>query len=173
MSQGQSRPRVPSHIPQLHTPFMHEIVRFRGSKKWERFRIFWLRALEAETPLQESSQTPYVAGWKVVCSLLHPSLMPVSSLRDCLLLAGTACLVAGLVGCGNSPEKKEAAFLKRGDVYLGQKDYARAMLEYRNAAQLRPGDAEPLYRLGLAYLRVGNPRGSVVALRQALQRNPG
>jgi len=109
----------------------------------------------------------------VVCSLLHPSLMPESSLRDCLLLAGTACLVAGLVGCGSSPEKKEAAFLKRGDVYLGQKDYARAMLEYRNAAQLRPGDAEPLYRLGLAYLRVGNPRGSVVALRQALQRNPG
>jgi Tfp pilus assembly protein PilF len=88
--------------------------------------------------------------------------------RIWLLLLGVACVLSG---CRASPEKQEAKDLQRGDALLQRRDYSRAILEYRNAAQVQPKDAEPYYRLGLAYERMGNPRSAVTAYRQALQKN--
>lgn len=77
-----------------------------------------------------------------------------------------------LASCRTSPEKREATFLQTGDSLVQRKDYARATLEYRNAVQVRPKDAEPYYRLGLLFEKMGNPRDAVTAYRQALQLSP-
>ncbi len=51
-------------------------------------------------------------------------------------------------------------------------DYARAILEFRNAAKQMPKDARPYYRLALCYLEVDDPAGTVVSLQKALQLKP-
>ena len=58
-------------------------------------------------------------------------------------------LAAGCAGCRMSPEANEARFLRRGQALMAQKDYSRAILEFRNAATVRPRDAEAYYQLGL------------------------
>jgi tetratricopeptide (TPR) repeat protein len=88
---------------------------------------------------------------------------------------GCLCLVllaAGFSGCSRSPEAKEAKFLKRGQALLAQKDYPRALLEFRNAAGVMPKDAEPYYRMGMAFLESRDPTSAVRAFQKATALNP-
>ncbi|HUO28118.1 MAG TPA: tetratricopeptide repeat protein [Bryobacteraceae bacterium] len=85
----------------------------------------------------------------------------------CLVAAG----VAALVSC--SPRQREARLMARGSAFLQNKDYARAELEFRAAAQAAPRDAEPYYRLGLAHMAENNPSGAAEAFRKATELNPG
>jgi len=82
----------------------------------------------------------------------------------------TLCLL--LVGCNRTPEAKEAQHLSRGKSLLEKKDFARALLEFRSASQLKPKDAEPYYQAGLAYLYSGNLASSVAAFRKAVSLDP-
>jgi tetratricopeptide (TPR) repeat protein len=89
------------------------------------------------------------------------------------LFAGAASFVFAVsIGCSTSPQAKEARFLKRGQVYLEKKNYARALLEFQNAASRMPKDAEPFYGIGIAYLKSGNIGLAVAALRHATDLNP-
>ena len=74
--------------------------------------------------------------------------------------------------CKTSPQAKEQAFMKRGLAQMAKKDYARAALEFRSAAQAVPADAEPYYQLGLAALGMGDANGAYRALRKAVELNP-
>jgi tetratricopeptide (TPR) repeat protein len=94
-------------------------------------------------------------------------------MRPCF--TGCLCLVlltAGFSGCRTSPEAKEAKFLKRGQALLAQKDYPRALLEFRNAATAMPKDAEPYYRMGLAFLESRDASNAVRAFQKATALNP-
>ena len=86
----------------------------------------------------------------------------------------SACLIAGtlLISCSSSPQAKEAKFSQRGKAQLAKKDFSRAVLEFRNAVQAMPNDAEAYYQLGLAYLGNGAPSGAVAAFRKAVALNP-
>ena len=85
----------------------------------------------------------------------------------------TAILAVGLlVGCARSPQAREARSLKRGQAFLEKKDYARATLEFQNAAKFMPRDAEPRYQLGLVYLQAGNVAAAIASLQQATSINP-
>ena len=53
-----------------------------------------------------------------------------------------------------------------------QKDYVRAVLEFRNAIRVLPTAAEPYYQLGLAYLSSGSSVNGIVALRRAAELDP-
>jgi len=53
-----------------------------------------------------------------------------------------------LAGCSN-PEEKEAAYLKRGNKLFDQGEFEKARVEYKNAARLKPADAEVAYRFGM------------------------
>ena len=88
------------------------------------------------------------------------------------LVVATICMVAGSVACRRSPQEREATFLKRGRALLEQKNYSRAILEFRNATSAMPTDAEPYYQISLAYFETGNHETSVAALRKALALNP-
>jgi tetratricopeptide (TPR) repeat protein len=55
---------------------------------------------------------------------------------------------------------------------MDKKDYARAALEFKNAARLAPHDAEPPYWLGLASLDSGDYRSGVALLLRAIELDP-
>ncbi len=88
-------------------------------------------------------------------------------------------LVLLLAGCGRSPEALEAAHLKRGNAYLGQNEFRKAFIEFRVASQNMPKDPEPLYELGMAYLKAdaaADPNSllhAYEAFQKALEIKPG
>jgi tetratricopeptide (TPR) repeat protein len=83
-----------------------------------------------------------------------------------------AALFMAASGCGLSPQAREARFLKKGQERLTAKDYTRALIEFRNAAQAMPRAAEPYYRLGLAYLQSHDSLNAARAFKQATQLDP-
>lgn len=58
-------------------------------------------------------------------------------------------IVATIVicGCAVTPEQKYAKFFERGTAQLKKHDYARAILEFRTAIQVKPKSAEAYYQL--------------------------
>lgn len=75
-------------------------------------------------------------------------------------------------GCGRSPQAKEGDYLKRARAQLEKRDFARALLEFQNAARVMPADPEPHYQLGLAYLQTVNYPMAVREFRKTIQLNP-
>ncbi len=75
-------------------------------------------------------------------------------------------------GCARSPQAKRDKYLAAGKKQMDKKDYARAMLEFKNAAAVTPKDAEPFYQLGLAFLGTGDVRSGVAALLHATAVDP-
>src|SRR5689334_7615643 len=69
----------------------------------------------------------------------------------------TLAIVAGF-GCeGSSPQTKVAKHKERASNYFASGQYSEALIEYKNAAQIDPNDAEAQYRLALVYLKLGGP----------------
>ena len=75
-------------------------------------------------------------------------------------------------GCARTPQEREARFLARGKQHLQNKDYSRAVLEFRNAVAVAPKDAEAYYQLGLGFVNQGNLRDAAVAMKKATELNP-
>ena len=59
--------------------------------------------------------------------------------------------MALLIGCRATEDR----YLARGKQLVEKKEYARAILEFKNASRLSPNSAEPYYQAGLAYLAIG------------------
>lgn len=89
----------------------------------------------------------------------------------CLFLA---ILVAALIisGCTRSPEAKRDKFLELGKKEFAQKDYARAILDFKNAVAEKPSDAEAHYQLALAHLAARDLMSGIGQLREATRLNP-
>src|SRR5262245_39663763 len=81
-------------------------------------------------------------------------------------------LLAGAAGCGRSPQATRDRHLERGKRFLAAKEYSRAMLEFRNAAQAMPKDAEIYYQIGMTALESGDLRVAVASFRKALEIDP-
>src|SRR3982750_1327060 len=64
------------------------------------------------------------------------------------------------VGCARTPQQKQAKFLERGKKLLAAKTYDRAALEFRNAIQVDPREAEAYYQLAMADLGMRDFRGA-------------
>jgi tetratricopeptide (TPR) repeat protein len=62
--------------------------------------------------------------------------------------------------------------MEEGKKLLEKKDPGRAILQFRNAAQATPKNAEAFYQLSLAYFAAGDIRFGVATLRKALELNP-
>ena len=76
--------------------------------------------------------------------------------RNLILFAAIVLGGLGTAGCARSPQAKEARFMSRGKEAMEKKDYGRASLEFLNAVQVMPRDAEAYYQLGLACLAANN-----------------
>jgi tetratricopeptide (TPR) repeat protein len=81
-------------------------------------------------------------------------------------------LFASLVAPGCFKSAREAHHLEKGEQFFQQKDYARAILELKSAAQAKPRDPKPYYQLGLVYLETGDLQGAVSSLLKATEIDP-
>ncbi len=88
--------------------------------------------------------------------------------RGCVLAAAVLVLAA----CARSPRQRETRFMQQAQRLVQKKDYSRAALQFRNAIQAMPGDAEPYYQLGLTYLAAGNQGLAAGCFRKATELNP-
>jgi putative PEP-CTERM system TPR-repeat lipoprotein len=89
-----------------------------------------------------------------------------------LAAASLMLLYGASVACNNSPQAREAKYLRRGADFLAKKDYVRALLEFKNASAAMPKDAEPYYQMGITYFADGNVAGGAANLRKAVALNP-
>jgi tetratricopeptide (TPR) repeat protein len=97
---------------------------------------------------------------------MQNSRMAIPIALGSILLAGTQ------VGCDRSPQAREKRFLDRAEKLAGQKEYARALLELRNASLAMPKDAEPHYRMAVLELLSKQTPAAIRDLGKALELNP-
>ena len=86
-----------------------------------------------------------------------------------ILVAGFCIIQAG---CARSPEAQEARYLESGKRMIEKKDYARALIQFRNASKVMPKDAEPYYQAGLVYLERRDWLTAYASLKKAVDLNP-
>lgn len=119
----------------------------------------------------------------LACSGIAPNKTPTRvAMKPRASVAGSAIqylliipLLSGyliLFACASSPQAKEAKYLQRGKELLEKKEYARAVLEFKSASAVAPGDAEPAYETGVAYLGMGRLTNAAQYLLGATQLNP-
>lgn len=87
-------------------------------------------------------------------------------------IAGILVALVAVSSCACSRQAKEARYLESGQRYFQKKDYSRAMIQFSNAAKTAPNDAEPHYRLGLAYVEMRDPQRAAGHLKRAVELNP-
>jgi tetratricopeptide (TPR) repeat protein len=88
---------------------------------------------------------------------------------------GAACLAIAMAvggGCARTPMQKRDRYIEAGKKLFEQKEYARAILEFRNAVAAMPKDAEGYYQLGRAYEANRDYQTAVNILQKALDLNP-
>ncbi|MBI4876772.1 MAG: tetratricopeptide repeat protein [Acidobacteria bacterium] len=85
-----------------------------------------------------------------------------------------ACLLAVLLTLSacSSPEARGKRFLEAGKLKFQKKDFSRAMLDFRAAAQALPKSPEPYYQLGLVNLAIGDVRNGYAMLKKAADLDP-
>jgi len=95
------------------------------------------------------------------------------SLSRCLQSSSLLVLLALAGACSReTPEAKRDRFLQIGKKQLEKHDYAAALIQFKNAAQAKPKDAEPYYQLGLTSLGQGDLRSALLYLKHANQLDP-
>jgi len=96
----------------------------------------------------------------------------IGTLRKHFGLIALAVVAALAGGCARSPQAKEARFLEDGKQRLRNKDYSRALLQFRAAVQVMPDDPEAHYQLGLALVDSGDVAIGAAQLRKATELSP-
>jgi tetratricopeptide (TPR) repeat protein len=87
-------------------------------------------------------------------------------------IIGLVGLFTILSGCARSPEARRHAYVTEGKDFLKTKDYSRAILAFRNAAKVKPNDAESMYQIGVASLGLMDLRTAVASFKRALELDP-
>jgi cellulose synthase operon protein C len=75
--------------------------------------------------------------------------------------ASMLALCLALSAC-DSPEEREAKYIKRGMQLFEQGSYDKARVEFKNAAKISPTDPDVRYRLGLVDEAQGNLRDAFI-----------
>jgi tetratricopeptide (TPR) repeat protein len=81
------------------------------------------------------------------------------------------CAVAVLAGCGGA-KSRYLNHLQRGEHYMSAGQYDKANVEFRNALQIEPRDAQARYLIGLAAEKRGNVREAAGAYQAAIEVDP-
>ena len=80
--------------------------------------------------------------------------------------------ILALSACTQSPRAKETEYLENGKRELQNRNYAVAILHFKNAMAAQPGDAEPYFQLGRTHLAEYDIDGAAYYLRKACELNP-
>lgn len=79
------------------------------------------------------------------------------------------------IGCSQNPEKKAAKHLKKGEEYVKASKYREAIIEFKDALQATPKNAQAHYQAGLVYIRLGgmsNLQTAFQELSNAVELDP-
>jgi tetratricopeptide (TPR) repeat protein len=71
-----------------------------------------------------------------------------------------------------TPEAKRDRFLQSGKKQLEKHEYAAALIQFKNASQAMPKDAEPYYQLAIAQMGMGDLKKGYQLLKKAIELNP-
>jgi tetratricopeptide (TPR) repeat protein len=94
-------------------------------------------------------------------------------MKQIRLIVGVAILLSVILsGCNRSPEARRDKYIATGKQFLQKQDYGRAILQFKNAAQVMPKDPEVYYQLGLAYSDARDYNSAIIVFRKAVSLNP-
>ncbi len=85
------------------------------------------------------------------------------------LLAAVAAVMT-LSACSGAQTRK-LEFLRQGQEFLARGDYQKARVEFRNALQIAPRDAQVRYLNGVAAEKLGDPRTAAQFYKGAIDEN--
>jgi len=77
-------------------------------------------------------------------------------------------LLAMITGCGGSSEARKARHVQQGQEFMAERNYTKARIEFRNALQIDPKDAQVRGLAGIASERLGEYDDAVKYYRVAL-----
>jgi len=89
--------------------------------------------------------------------------------------AAVAILILGamlLAGCSGANARRES-YIKRGQEYFAQGDYARAGIEFRNAMQVMPKDPQARVLEGETMQKLGRFRDAAGLYQSVIESSPG
>jgi len=81
-------------------------------------------------------------------------------------------ILAVVAGCSHDPSVRRDKLIASAEQYYNKAQYDAASIQLRRAVQLDRRSAEAHYRLGLTYLKMGNPQGAYNELLTSLQLSP-
>lgn len=102
--------------------------------------------------------------------MIKPS---ISTRVICLAILTMVCVVSmvGLTAC-SSPEAKKQAFIEKGQRLFDQKEFVKAKLEFKNAAQIDPEFAMAYYMLGKTQMELKNYKQAFSRFSKAVDLDP-
>ena len=93
-----------------------------------------------------------------------------SRLRSSLAI-GLVLTTTLLVACGSAQSRK-AGYIQHGQQYLAAGNFDKARVEFSNAAQIDPKDANVRYLLGQVAEKLGDVRGAIGQYQSAITEDP-
>src|SRR5262249_6366283 len=105
-------------------------------------------------------------GWSQVCQM--------TAMQGFFRILALSVLLVGVLaasGCG-SAESRRASHIARGQQYLADGKLEKARVEFGNALQIAPNDADARYLRGLVAERLGNVRAAAGLYHGAIDINP-
>lgn len=82
-----------------------------------------------------------------------------------------AIVIASIVSCGGAEERK-AKYLEKGKVYLQEKNYDKAKIEFKNVIQIDPKFADAYFYMGQLEERKSEIRKAVGLYKKAIELDP-
>ena len=96
-------------------------------------------------------------------------MRPFLALRSVFLFVVLATLLSG---CSRDPNVRKQKYFESGQRYFEKAKYREAAIQYSNAIQVDPRFGQAHYRLGLSYLRLGEPNRAFQELQRSVELEP-